>query len=157
MRLSSAAGAGERWAPTVFIMPAVLIVLASTIFPLIVSLRLSLSRFKLAKGGFTIDFIGTAIKKLLVGSQQFHLLGKLVPPVAAGLAVRRGGGGARTLAGRNRRPPGRAGRYGRRAVGDRHRLGGSGPAVRLDRQRRRSAWLAGRHADLRLRRPPFST
>ena len=63
-----------------FILPAVLIVLAMSIFPLIVSLYLSLSRFKLAKGGFTVDFIGTLnFKKLLFGSQQFHLLGKLVP------------------------------------------------------------------------------
>ena len=79
------AGRGERLAPTVFIMPAVLIVLAMSIFPLIVSLYLSLSRFKLAKGGFTVDFIGTLnFQKLLFGSQQFHLLGKLEPlsPVA---------------------------------------------------------------------------
>ncbi len=80
MRLSPATGGGERWAPAVFILPAVLIVLAMSIFPLIVSLWLSLSRFKLAKGGFTVDFIGTFnFKKLLFGSQQFHLLGKLVP------------------------------------------------------------------------------
>ena len=56
-----------------------------SIFPLIVSLYLSLSRFKLAKGGFSVDFIGTLnYRKLLFGSQQFHLLGKLEPlsPVA---------------------------------------------------------------------------
>ena len=79
------AGRGERLAPAVFILPAVLIVLAMSIFPLIVSLYLSLSRFKLAKGGFTVDFIGTLnFQKLLFGSQQFHLLGKLVPfsPIA---------------------------------------------------------------------------
>ncbi|HEX6014833.1 MAG TPA: sugar ABC transporter permease [Geminicoccaceae bacterium] len=70
----------ERLAPAVFILPAVLIVLAMSIFPLIVSLYLSLSRFKLAKGGFTVDFIGTLnYQKLLFGSQQFHLLGKLAP------------------------------------------------------------------------------
>jgi multiple sugar transport system permease protein len=64
----------------VFILPAVLIVLALSIFPLIVSLYLSLSRFKLARGGFTVDFIGTLnYRKLLFGSQQFHLLGKLAP------------------------------------------------------------------------------
>ena len=56
-----------------------LIVLGMSIFPLIVSLHLSLSRFKLAKGGFTVDLIGTLnFEKLLLGSQQFHLLGKLV-------------------------------------------------------------------------------
>jgi multiple sugar transport system permease protein len=74
------AGWPERLAPGVFLLPAVLIVLAMSIFPLIVSLYLSLSRFKLAKGGFTVDFIGTLnYRKLLFGSQQFHLLGKLVP------------------------------------------------------------------------------
>jgi multiple sugar transport system permease protein len=79
------AGRGERLAPAVFILPAVLIVLAMSIFPLIVSLYLSLSRFKLAKGGFTVDFIGMLnFQKLLFGSQQFHLLGKLEPfsPIA---------------------------------------------------------------------------
>ena len=51
---SRACGAGrlgdwlDRLAPTVFILPAVLIVLAMSIFPLLVSLYLSLSRFKLA-------------------------------------------------------------------------------------------------------------
>jgi len=74
------AGWPERLAPGVFLLPAVLIVLAMSIFPLIVSLYLSLSRFKLAKGGFTVDFIGTLnYRKLLFGSQQFHLLGKLAP------------------------------------------------------------------------------
>ena len=87
-----------------FILPAVLIVLAMSIFPLIVSLYLSLSRFKLAKGGFTVDFIGTLnFQKLLFGSQQFHLLGKLVPfsPLAWVCVGARGAGGA--LA-RGRRP-----------------------------------------------------
>ena len=92
------AGQGERLAPAVFILPAVLVVLAMSIFPLIVSLYLSLSRFKLAKGGFTVDFIGTLnFQKLLFGSQQFHLLGKLVPLSPIGLGVRGARGAALAL------------------------------------------------------------
>lgn len=73
-------GTADRLAPSVFIMPAVLIVLAMSIFPLLVSLYLSLSRFRLAKGGFSFSFIGLLnYKKLLVGSQQFHFLGVLQP------------------------------------------------------------------------------
>ena len=97
------AGRGERLAPAVFILPAVLIVLAMSIFPLIVSLYLSLSRFKLAKGGFTVDFIGTLnFQKLLFGSQQFHFLGKLVPLSPVAWACVRGRGAARPVAGRSR-------------------------------------------------------
>jgi multiple sugar transport system permease protein len=60
----------------VFVMPAVLVVLAMSIFPLIISLYLSLSRFKFVKGGFELQFIGLLnYKKLLLGSEQFHFLG----------------------------------------------------------------------------------
>src|SRR5262245_66560411 len=68
----------DRASPSVFLMPAVLIVLALSIFPLIISLYLSLTRFKFEKGGFSLTFIGWLnYKKLLFGSQQFHLLGTL--------------------------------------------------------------------------------
>jgi len=70
----------DRIAPAVFILPAVLIVLAMSIFPLIISLYLSLTRFELAPGGFTFHFIGTLnYDKLLFGSQQFQFLGVLNP------------------------------------------------------------------------------
>ena len=63
-------------APAVFILPAVIVILVLAIFPLIVSLYLSLSRFKFVKGGFSLKFIGLLnYKKLLLGSQQFHFLG----------------------------------------------------------------------------------
>ena len=48
----------DRHAPAVFIMPAVLVVLAMSIFPLLVSLYLSLARFKFVKGGFELKFSG---------------------------------------------------------------------------------------------------
>ena len=66
-------------------MPAVLVVLAMSIFPLLISLYLSLSRFKFVKGGFDISFVGFLnYKKLLFGSQQFHFLGTFgeMSPVA---------------------------------------------------------------------------
>jgi multiple sugar transport system permease protein len=59
------------------VMPAVIVLLCFAIFPLIVSAYLALSRFALAPGGFTLKFIGLAnFRKLLVGSQQYHLLGR---------------------------------------------------------------------------------
>ena len=66
----------DQHAPAVFVMPAVLVVLAMSIFPLIVSLYLSLARFRFVKGGFELKFIGLLnYKKLLLGSEQFHFLG----------------------------------------------------------------------------------
>jgi multiple sugar transport system permease protein len=66
----------ERRAGSVFIWPAVLVILFLSIFPLIVSLYLSLSHFKFVKGGFQITFAGLAnYRKLLVGSEKTHFLG----------------------------------------------------------------------------------
>ena len=63
------------------VLPAVIVLLAFAIFPLIVSAYLSLSRFALAPGGFTLKFIGLLnYKKLLTGSQQYHLLGTFGTP-----------------------------------------------------------------------------
>ncbi len=58
------------------VLPAVIVILAFALFPLIISAYLALSRFALAPGGFTLRFIGLAnFRKLLFGSQQYHLLG----------------------------------------------------------------------------------
>ena len=66
----------ERIAGSVFILPAVLVVLLLSIFPLIVSFYLSLSRLRFVKGGFEIKFVGLAnYAKLLFGSQKRHFLG----------------------------------------------------------------------------------
>lgn len=84
-RLSTQA---ERLAGSVFILPAVLVVLFLAIFPLIVSLYLSLSRFKFVKGGFQIKFVGLAnYKKLLAGSEKTHFLGALADPSPLGWLV----------------------------------------------------------------------
>lgn len=67
----------DRKAHVVFIMPAVLVVLAFSLFPLVVSLYLSLVRFRLAPGGYQLNFIGLAnYDKLLLGSEQWHFLGR---------------------------------------------------------------------------------
>lgn len=66
----------DRHAGRLMVLPAVIILLCFAIFPLIISAYLSLSRFALAPGGFTLNFVGLAnFRKLLTGSQQYHLLG----------------------------------------------------------------------------------
>src|SRR5262245_10484515 len=70
----------ERLASATFLLPAVLVVLFMSIFPLVISLYLSLSRFQLAKGGFDIKFIGLLnYRKLLLGSERDHFLGVFGP------------------------------------------------------------------------------
>jgi multiple sugar transport system permease protein len=78
----------EGHAPAVFLMPAVLVVLFISVFPLIISLYLSLARIKLVRGGFTLDFVGLLnFKKLLFGSQQFHLLGRFADITPTGWLI----------------------------------------------------------------------
>jgi multiple sugar transport system permease protein len=62
----------------VLLLPTILIVLFLSIFPLIVSLFLSFARVSFARGGVDIAFVGFSnYQKLLFGSQQRHLIGKL--------------------------------------------------------------------------------
>ncbi|MFQ5341071.1 MAG: carbohydrate ABC transporter permease [Anaerolineae bacterium] len=78
----------ERLAGNVFILPAVLVVLLLSIFPLIVSLYLSLSRFKFVKGGFELKFVGLAnYRKLFAGSEKTHFLGLMASPAPIGWLV----------------------------------------------------------------------
>ena len=78
----------ERAAGNVFILPAVLVVLFLSIFPLIISLYLSLSRFRFVRGGFEIRFVGLAnYRKLLAGSEQHHFLGVIAGPSPLGWLV----------------------------------------------------------------------
>ncbi len=66
----------ERSAGSLFIWPAVAVVLLLAIFPLILSLYLSLARFRFVRGGFEFRFVGLAnYRKLLLGSEQKHFLG----------------------------------------------------------------------------------
>jgi multiple sugar transport system permease protein len=58
------------------VLPATLVLLAFSIFPLIISAYLSVSRFALAPGGYRITFVGFYnFARLLFGTQQYHLLG----------------------------------------------------------------------------------
>ena len=78
----------ESMAGSVFIWPALLVVLLLSIFPLIISLYLSFSRFKFVTGGFEVKWIGLAnYKKLLFGSEQTHFLGKTAQPTIWGWAI----------------------------------------------------------------------
>ncbi|SHN01631.1 carbohydrate ABC transporter permease [Rhizobacter sp. OV335] len=66
----------DRQAGTVFIGPAVTVILLFSIFPLLASAWLSLTRFSLQSGGYELSFVGALnYRKLIAGSQQFHLLG----------------------------------------------------------------------------------
>ena len=66
----------DRHAGRFMVLPATLVLLAFSIFPLIISAYLALSRFALAPGGYKITFVGFYnFARLLFGSQQYHLLG----------------------------------------------------------------------------------
>jgi multiple sugar transport system permease protein len=66
----------DRHSGRIMVLPAVLIVLAFALFPLIVSAYLSVARFALAPGGYKLTFVGLAnFNKLLFGGQQYHFLG----------------------------------------------------------------------------------
>ena len=78
----------DRSTATVFLMPAILVVLVMSVFPLLVSLYLALSRVKIAAGGFDVSWVGTAnFKKLLFGREQRHLLGKIGEPTLFGWVI----------------------------------------------------------------------
>ena len=66
----------DHHARSLFILPAVLMILVFSIFPLIASAILALSRVRLRAGGYNITFVGLAnFEKQLFGSEQFHFLG----------------------------------------------------------------------------------
>ena len=75
----------DRHSGRIMVLPAVIILLSFAIFPLIVSIYLSLCRFALAGGSFTLTFIGLYnYKRLLFGVQQYHLIGTLKPIETSG-------------------------------------------------------------------------
>lgn len=81
LHLQMLSSRAERFAGTTFVLPAVLVVLFLSVFPLIVSLYLSLARLKFVKGGFDLKFVGLAnYRKLLAGSEQTHFLGLITDP-----------------------------------------------------------------------------
>ena len=78
----------DRNAGQVFILPAVLVILGFSIFPLLASLYVSLSRLRFDAGGVQLQFVGLEnYARLVVGIDRPHFLGVTGPPNAAGLAI----------------------------------------------------------------------
>lgn len=80
----------DRLAGPVFIMPAVLVILAFSIFPLLASLYVSLSRLGFSEGGVQLNFVGLDnYAKLVVGIDRAHFLGvtRALTPVSAAVLV----------------------------------------------------------------------
>jgi multiple sugar transport system permease protein len=83
-RIHTVIAAAERRAGTIFLLPAVLALLFLSVFPLLASLYVSLARFKIARGGFTLTFVGLDnYKKLFLGSEKTHFLGAFAPSTTA--------------------------------------------------------------------------
>jgi multiple sugar transport system permease protein len=71
-----------------FIWPALLAILFVSIFPLVVSLYISLSRLRLRRGGFDFTFIGLEnFRELYLGGEQSHFLGVTRPLTPLGWLV----------------------------------------------------------------------
>src|SRR3954463_1439276 len=80
MHGSAFAGWLDQQTGRIMLLPAVLILLAFAIFPLILSAYLTTIRFALAPGGFKVTFIGlTTFTRLVLGAQQYHFLGPFKP------------------------------------------------------------------------------
>lgn len=78
----------DRRSGPMMVLPAVIILLCFAVFPLIISIYLALSRFRLEAGSFKLTFIGLYnFRRLLVGAQQYHFIGTLKPVEPWGWAV----------------------------------------------------------------------
>jgi multiple sugar transport system permease protein len=74
-----------RW---LFIWPAVLLILALSLFPLVASVALSLSKLVFNPGSVNLDFIGFSnYQQLLFGLERSHFLGVLKSPNPIGWAI----------------------------------------------------------------------
>ncbi|HEV8488678.1 MAG TPA: sugar ABC transporter permease [Candidatus Limnocylindrales bacterium] len=79
-------GAGS--AKNAFLWPALFVILFLSIFPLIVSLYLSVSRLQFTPDGIEVRFLGlTNYQSLLFGTERAHFIGVLKPPSPLGWAV----------------------------------------------------------------------
>ena len=78
----------DRQAPFVFVLPTVLLILAFSIFPLVTSAYLSLTRFELGEGGYQLTFTGLRnYVRLFSGSQQYHFTGVFRAPGIVSIAT----------------------------------------------------------------------
>ena len=74
-----------RW---LFIWPAVLLILVLSIYPLVASVALSLSKLAFHQGGVDLKLIGFSnYQQLLFGLERSHFLGVLKTPNAVGWAI----------------------------------------------------------------------
>ena len=74
-----------RW---LFIWPTVLFILGLSLFPLVASVALSLSKLTFRKGGIDLTWVGfNNYQSLLFGLERSHFLGVLKPPNPIGWAV----------------------------------------------------------------------
>ncbi len=88
LQVTRTASLRERVSVASFILPAVFIILFLSIFPLIVSLYISLSRMQFVRGGVQLTFIGfNNYAKLLFGLDQTRFLGKFGEPNIIGWLV----------------------------------------------------------------------
>lgn len=72
----------------VLLLPAVLVVLLLSVFPLLLSIFTSLSKIKFVKGGFEVTYVGFKnYRKLLEGSGQRRFLGRFDDPSTVGWIV----------------------------------------------------------------------
>lgn len=78
----------DQRAGTFFITPAVVMILIFSIFPLVASLVIAVSRVKLRAGGYQVRFVGERnFTKQIFGSEQFHFLGTFKDISLLGWAV----------------------------------------------------------------------
>jgi len=85
----------DRAAGGVFILPAVVVILGFSIFPLIASLYVSLSRLRFSEGGVDLKFVGLDnYAKLVTGIDHNHFLGLAGPLTPVGLVVLAAGMGS---------------------------------------------------------------
>ena len=78
----------DRLAGTVFILPAVVVILAFSIFPLLASLYVSLTQLTFNEGGIDLKFVGLSnYAKLLTGIDHVHFLGLTGRPTVVSVAV----------------------------------------------------------------------
>lgn len=75
----------DKHSRQLFITPAVVMILVFSIFPLVASLIIAFSRFRLRGGSYQVRFVGfDNFKKQLFGSEQFHFLGTFTTISALG-------------------------------------------------------------------------
>ncbi len=66
----------DKQSRQLFITPAVVMILIFSIFPLVASLIIAMSRVRLRAGGYDVRWVGfDNFKKQFFGSEQFHFLG----------------------------------------------------------------------------------